>query len=367
MARTERANNRVKAYRQSRGWTQLELARRAGVARASVSAIEVQRLIPSVAVALSLAAALGCTVDDLFGGTASGAAEAPQWAWPPHRANNRYWHARLSERIIHYPVETPAACAIPHDGVCQNGSLIPSTDADPATTLVLASCDPAAGLLAGEYARSTGFRLLVLERSSRHALALLGQQLVHVAGVHFSTPADPEGNQRMIRNILGPGYCLLRAARWQAGLALASGLPVSSASAALRANLRWVGRETGSAARQCLDELFSHRPPPRRIARHHRGVVEAVRCGWADIGVCHRLVSEEAGLGFLPIRQEHFDLTYPAAAAKDPRIQALVRVVRSSSYRRLLGELPGYDVKETGELHSSGSLRERHSMKEGQP
>jgi putative molybdopterin biosynthesis protein len=99
-----------------------------------------------------------------------------------------------------------------------------------------------------------------------------------------------------------------------------------------------------------LDELLSHRRPPRHIAYGHRGVAEAIRCGWADIGVCLRLVGEETGLDFLAVRDEEFDLCYTAESEVDPRVQALVEVVRSSSYRGLMGELPGYDSTETGEL-----------------
>ena len=32
------------------------------------------------------------------------------------------------------------------------------------------------------------------------------------------------------------------------------------------------------------------------------------------------------------------------------RMQALVRLLRSRAYRRLLSELPGYDARQTGEL-----------------
>jgi molybdate-binding protein len=62
-------------------------------------------------------------------------------------------------------------------------------------------------------------------------------------------------------------------------------------------------------------------------------------------------VSEEAGLDFLTVRQEVYDLCFPDRWEGDHRIQALLQVVRSPSYRRALGELPGYDSAETGELH----------------
>ncbi len=143
---------------------------------------------------------------------------------------------------------------------------------------------------------------------------------------------------------------MLRGARWQEGLALAPGLQLHSVRAALQSRARWVGREAGSAARELLDELLSDHRPPRHIAYGHRGVAEAIRCGWADIGVCLRLVGEEAGLDFLGVREEEYDYCYPAELEGDPRIQALVETVRSSTYRGMLGDLPGYDAAETGEL-----------------
>lgn len=352
MAKPRQLPNRLKSHRLERGWSQAEVAERAGISRAAVSAIEVNRLVPSVAVALSLAAAFGCTVEDLFGTRISATAE-PGWAWPHVQPSCRYWHAQVQGRTIFYPVEATAAGEIAHDGVFKNGAFVPNSETEPATTLVLASCDPAVGLLAAEYARSTGYRLLALARPSRQALSLLAQGLVHVAGIHFATREEPDANIRAVKDILGVDYRLLRVARWEEGLSVGPGTGVSTVGGALRARLRWVGREPGSAARQCLDELLPNRPAPRRFAHDHRGVAEAIRSGWADVGVCHRLVSDEAGLRFFPVREEDFDLCYQAQAEGDPRINALLRIVRSSSYRRLLGELPGYETAEAGQIRSA--------------
>src|SRR5438477_11684342 len=84
--------NRVRQHRTAKGWSQAELARRAGISRAAVSAIEIDRLVPSVAAALALAATFGCTVEALFGGETAASGE-PEWAWPPTQAAGRYWHA----------------------------------------------------------------------------------------------------------------------------------------------------------------------------------------------------------------------------------------------------------------------------------
>jgi molybdate-binding protein/transcriptional regulator with XRE-family HTH domain len=338
----------VKLRRLDRGWSQADLAQRAGISRAAVSAVEINRLVPSVAAALALAAAFGCTVEELFGGERARSDE-PRWAWPPAASPCRYWQARVGGRTLRYPVEGTAAGVIAHDGVHHAKSFAARNDARPEETLVIACCDPAASILTTQYARMTGYRLIALHRSSQQALALLGQGMVHVAGIHLSSNRHSDRNAEAVRGRLGGEFHLLRVARWQEGLALAPGLGVRSVRAALRSRLRWVGREPGSGARQCLEELLGDRPMPRRLARDHRGVAEAVRCGWAEAGVCLRLVSEEAGLKFLPVREEVYDLCVPASAVADPRVQALIRVLRAAEFRDLLGELPGYDAADMGE------------------
>jgi molybdate-binding protein/DNA-binding XRE family transcriptional regulator len=348
MADPSERRNQVKSRRLQQGWSQGELARRTGMSRTAVGAVERGLFIPSVTAALGLASALGCAVEELFG-SESGRASAPEWAWPPGREPCRYWHARVGNRVILYPVVATSLGEQAHDGVFQQGKARTENRAEPEETLVVAGCDPAAGLLAGIYARLTGLRLLVLPRSSRAALDLLARGLVHVAGMHLGG-ADGSANMAIARSTLAGGVMLLRLARWQEGLALAPGTRTRSVTQVLRSRLTWVGREPGSGARQCLDELLSGRTAPRRQASDHWGVAEAVRSGWADVGVCLRLVSDEAGLRFLGVREEAYDLCFTADAAADPRIQGLIRTMRSASYRRLLGDLPGYDSSETGEV-----------------
>lgn len=341
--------NRLRVRRTQRGWSQEELARKAGLSRAGVSAIETDRLVPSTAAALALAAALQCHVEDLF--WLHREAEPPVWAWSAPREHCRYWTAEVAGTVRLYPVEPTALGMMLHDGVDVPESF-PTQDREPVErTLVMACCDPAVGLLAARLASVAGIRLLALPRTSRAAVDLLGKQLVHVAGVHLNSATEPAGNARVVQDTVGTGYSLLRAARWEEGIAFSSGQGFKSVRAATRADVRWIGREPGSGARQCLDELLGGRKAaPLCTASDHRGVAEAVKSGWADAGVCLRLVSEEAGLGFLEIREEAYDLCFPTNMAADPRIRALLDVVRAPEYRKALGELPGYDSRETGEL-----------------
>lgn len=344
-------SNQVRAYRQSRGWSQDELSRRAGISRAAVSAIEIQRLVPSVEAALSLAEALSCRVEELFVRTSSLSA-APIWAWPPPIEPCRYWLARVGDRTLSFPVEPTARGLIPHDGVFRNGEFVARGEIVGDRTLVMASCDPAANLLAEEVSRQFDFRLIVLPRSSRTSLDLLKNGLVDVAGLHLATADHPDGNIDAVRSTLGPGFSLLTIATWQDGVAFSRGISIPSLATLPRSKLRWVGRESGSGARQCQDQVLNDHPVPRRTATDHRGVAEAIRSGWAEVGICLRLVSEEAGLGFLSVRDEAYDLCFRDRQKDDPRIRAIIHIARSTEYRRLLSELPGYNPVRGGEVIS---------------
>jgi len=340
--------NRVKTFRQQRGWSQDQLAARAGISRAAVSAIEIQRLVPSVASALALAAALDCKVEELFV-VQRGHPEERAWAWPPPSDPCRFWRARVGGRVLHYPTERTVAGVLPHDGLFRAGSWQLTRETDPERTLVMASCDPAAGLLAREYERTTGFRLIPLERSSREALDLLHRGLVDVAGIHLATSTSDRGNARAARAVLGDGYAHVRFATWEEGLALRATTPASSVTALLRSKARWVGREIGTGARACQDEVLGQRRAPRRIAKDHRGVAEAIRCDWADVGVCLCLVAEEARLKFLKVREEAFDLCVPAALEGDPRVSKFIAVIRSPAFQALF-PLPGYQLSRAVEF-----------------
>jgi molybdate-binding protein/transcriptional regulator with XRE-family HTH domain len=353
--------SKLKATREVRGWTQEELARRAGVSRAEVSAIETGRAVPSTAVALLLARALERGVEALF---ALSDAPAADWAWEPHLSDGRFWAAQAYGRTLRYPVEAGARAALPHDGVDRAaGAATAAGTADssnrrrPAdaaahaeTTLVVAGCDPAVGILA-EALRRAGVRALPFVRSSRRALELLAARRVHVAGVHLAETTA--ANVLSARAVAGAGLRAVHVARWSEGVALAPGLGLDSTRTVARAGLRWVGRDEGSGARACMDLLLEGRAPPEgydRVASDHRGVVETIRTGWAQAGVCVEIAAQEGGLDFLPVREATYDLCFLREMEDDPRVDALLDAVRASSFRRLLSELPGYDPRDAGAL-----------------
>lgn len=94
--------------------------------------------------------------------------------------------------------------------------------------------------------------------------------------------------------------------------------------------------------------MFHGKKKPAHEVHNHRAVAEAIRSGFVNAGICHKLASAEAGLDFLPVQQEAYDLCIPEAYFDDDRVQCLIRVVQSTSYRKVMAQLPGYDTSETG-------------------
>ena len=58
--------NRVKENREAKGWSQGELARRLGVSRQTINAVETDKYDPSLPLALRMARLFGLEVRELF-------------------------------------------------------------------------------------------------------------------------------------------------------------------------------------------------------------------------------------------------------------------------------------------------------------
>ena len=58
--------NRVKAFREGRSWSQGELGRRLGVSRQTINAVETDKYDPSLPLALRMAKLFAVPVDQIF-------------------------------------------------------------------------------------------------------------------------------------------------------------------------------------------------------------------------------------------------------------------------------------------------------------
>jgi len=79
-------------------------------------------------------------------------------------------------------------------------------------------------------------------------------------------------------------------------------------------------------------------------------LAEAVRTGRADCGIASRSVALPAGLDFVPVMWERFDLALRQRSYFLHGPQALFRFMRTPAFRARAAELGGYDVAGAGEV-----------------
>jgi molybdate-binding protein len=75
-----------------------------------------------------------------------------------------------------------------------------------------------------------------------------------------------------------------------------------------------------------------------------------VRTGRADCGIASRSVAVPAGLDFVPITWERFDLVLRQRDYFLPGPQRLFDIMRTPAFTRRAGELGGYDVSVAGQV-----------------
>jgi DNA-binding XRE family transcriptional regulator len=113
MLPTERPfTNRLNELRRRRGESQNQLARRAGISRAAISAIEIHRLATSVTAAQALARAFDCSVESFFGFDPA-STECASWTWAPTPDPCRFWQARVGGPNLRFPLKDTVAGMLP--------------------------------------------------------------------------------------------------------------------------------------------------------------------------------------------------------------------------------------------------------------
>ncbi len=352
--------SRLREVREQRGIPQAELARRAGLSRQALSAIEQGRYLPNTAVALRLARALGCAVEDLFGLREEAVVRAR--LAHPDVGTVRVRVGRVRGRLVAWPLRgfTFAVCA---DGVIaelQGARIRLFPASSPEEVLFVAGCDPALRIAAQLAERQHSLRVHWIPLSSLPALQAVRDGLVHVAGTHFHPPEDPEG-VRTIRGILGKRrVVVVTVARWAEGLVVRPDLArrLNRPEDLLRPGVRIVNREGGSGTRLVFDRwLEGAGLDPRRIQGYghelgsHLAVAEAVSAGLADAGPGVLPVARAYGLAFLPIAEQSYDLVIPEDLAEQEPVRIFLDLLMGRPFRQELVSL-GYDPSPAGEIRT---------------
>jgi molybdate-binding protein len=230
------------------------------------------------------------------------------------------------------------------------------TRAEPAP-IVLGSHDP---LL--EWAlRESGSGLATLAVGSEAGFSrfVAGEGMAAAIHLHALEDAEADANVAMMENrgdmqdAVLIGFC-----RREQGFLVAPGNPLKIATiedvAARRARI--TVRPAGAGAQLLLLALL-HRAKATLadltagpLSPTGPDIAQAVRAGRADTGIATRGVANAAGLDFVPIVWEHFDLAMRQRDYFHTPLQTLIRFLRSHDLAARAQELGGYDIADAGSV-----------------
>ncbi len=366
--------NRLREKRHALGLSQKQLADLAGITRQAVSAVEANQYSPATSVALQLARALRCRVEDLFSIKSGGEVVEGELlgSLPDGPDPMRAQVTQIGDRLLVRPL----------DGVGELMSLRATADgliiaASPKSKrvkvkllkdretvrrkIVVAGCDPAMFLAAEHLRKQDKDNLVPCLMGNCIALGALKRGEVHAAGVHLADERSGVWNLPDLQRSLGGMDCMVVTfAHWEEGLIVRQGNPkrIRGVADLTRPNVRFVNREKGSGARRLLDrQLQTAGIPTARVKGYgdevlsHLEVASRVKAGLADTGVGVRAAAAICGLDFIPLQRERYDLIIPKAHYENlPGLRTLLDTIVSRPFREELEALGGYDTRESGKV-----------------
>lgn len=168
--------------------------------------------------------------------------------------------------------------------------------------------------------------------------------------------------ERTYKPLLQPGqHKIIGFARRTQGLMVARGNPLGlhSLQDVVLRRARFANRTLGSGTRVVLDELlaqaglqageikgYEHTEPS------HAAVAQAVAAGQCDAGMGIAAAAQQAGLGFVPLAEEHYHLVCLKSALAQPGIAALLQLLQTPQWQTQLNNIPGYSAQQSGEVLS---------------
>ncbi|QKD82569.1 helix-turn-helix domain-containing protein [Thermoleptolyngbya sichuanensis A183] len=373
--------NNLKQIRLRLGMSQQDLAAIAGVSRQTIGGVEAGQYAPSTTVALRLAGALGCQVEDLFW-LEQDAVELdaiPIRDFPTDQVT-RLSLARVGGQWIAHPLKGGTAFRtemVPADGEGRYDSTTQMLrvhlldDLEKLhRTVVIAGCTPALSLWARAAERwHPDLRVHWTLDNSMCALDRLCCGEVHLAGMHLYDAATQDHNVPFVKTALQTQAALqnvsavvINLGSWEEGLLIQPGNPLhlKTIEDLTRPDVKIVNREAGAGSRQVLERsLQAAGIPPQAVrgfdtlAAGHLEVARAIATGQASAGVSTASVAAAFGLEFIPLHHSRYDLVTLQSYLEEAPVQQLLSTL---GHRRVLSQLQtlgGYDTSQTGDILST--------------
>jgi excisionase family DNA binding protein len=201
--------------------------------------------------------------------------------------------------------------------------------------------------------------LAILPEGSQAGYRRFLEGEVVAAAIHFHDLNDPEKDANieiLDREATLYDAVLIAFARREQGVVVAAGNPLglSSLTTARKKHARLIARPKGAGAQQLLQALLKREcleigdfgdaiEAPTGL-----DVAQMIRAGHGDWGIATRAVATAAGLEFVPLTVEHFDLLMRQRDAFRPSLQKLLKLIGSPAFAARAMDLGGFDVAAAG-------------------
>lgn len=189
---------------------------------------------------------------------------------------------------------------------------------------------------------------------------LAGRVLAAAIHFHDADDRDADANVALVSRepTLYDGVLVGFAVREQ-GLLVAAGNPraITNLASAMQSKARFAMRPAGAGAQQLLQTLLAREGLEQANLTLSAGncptgpdIAQAIRSGHADCGVATRSVAAAAGLDFVALAFEHFDLLMRQRDYFRAPMQAMLALLRDARFANRARELGGLDVRHAGRV-----------------
>lgn len=213
--------------------------------------------------------------------------------------------------------------------------------------------------------RESGSGLATLAEGTESGVGRVVRGEAIAAAIHFHTENDgadssDDANVAAVRAISSlHDAVLIGFVRREQGLLLQSGNPKNLKSLAdvLGSGAKMAMRQPGAGAQMLLTALIKqhgaklkdlHRLEPPRLTGPD--LATAIHAGEADCGIATRAAAKTAGLDFVPLRWENFDLVMRQRSYFRPALQALTSFISQPALKQRAKDLTGYDTAPAGKI-----------------
>ncbi len=361
--------------RARRGFSAAQLARKVGVSRQTVYAIEAGDYVPNTAVSLKLARVLETTVEELF-----------QLEAEERRPDRTAEVTLLGETELMKPGQPLRLCEVNGRTVAVapeiGGWGLPPADAvlvdlpragrrnciatvkllgnkwKTPSRILLAGCDPGVSMLA-QSLQAQGCELIVCYENSSRALEFLRDGLVHVAGSHLLDKLTGKTDLRPLTKLFPRNSVAIFAyATWEEGLVTAPGNPkhITGVTDLARKGICFTNREQGAGCRRLLDSCLHKAGISTqqvkgydRITVGHLAAARLVRDGDVDCCVSTRMVARAMSLHFIPLAEKPYHLLIRRPHLRLVSVQTLLETLGHVAFRQEVEACTGYNMRFAGE------------------